>query len=49
VAAWVPDMFWKFYLVKSNNIVNNSTGTDVREKTDTDLESSKLLHIIDVC
>jgi hypothetical protein len=33
VAAWDPDMFGKFYLVKSNKIANNSTATKASEKS----------------
>jgi hypothetical protein len=32
VAAWVPDMFSIFYLVKSHKIANNSATTEDREK-----------------
>jgi hypothetical protein len=32
VAAWVPDMFCNFYLVKSHKIANNSATTEAREK-----------------
>jgi hypothetical protein len=32
VASWVPDMFCKFYLVKSHIIANNSATTEAREK-----------------
>jgi hypothetical protein len=32
VAAWVLDMFRKFYLVKNHIIDNNSTNGKVREK-----------------
>jgi hypothetical protein len=39
VAAWVPDMFCNFYLVKSHNIVHNTTSTEAREKINRDLES----------
>jgi len=39
VAAWVPDMFCNYYLVKSNTIANNSATTEAREKMNTDLES----------
>ncbi len=38
VAAWVPDMFWNFYLVKNHKIANTTTTTDAREKMSTDLE-----------
>jgi hypothetical protein len=32
VAAWVPDMFCNFYLVKNLKIANNSATTVAREK-----------------
>jgi hypothetical protein len=32
VEAWVPDMFWNFYLVKDYKIANNSTTAYAREK-----------------
>jgi hypothetical protein len=36
VAAWFPDMFSKFYLVKNHKIANNSTTAEAREKISTD-------------
>jgi hypothetical protein len=39
MAALVPDVFCNFYLVKNNNIANNSATTEVREKISTGLES----------
>jgi hypothetical protein len=36
VAAWFPDMFCNFYLVKNNKIAKNSTTTKAREKIITD-------------
>ncbi len=39
MAAWVPDLFCNFYVVKN---VNSSTTTEAREKMSTDLESSEL-------
>ena len=39
VAAWVPDVFHNFYLVKNHKIAYNPTTTDAREKVSTDLES----------
>jgi hypothetical protein len=41
VAAWVPDMFCNFYLVKNDKIANNSTTTKAREKISADFESLK--------
>jgi hypothetical protein len=32
VAAWFPDMFCNFYLVKNNTTAKNSTATKAREK-----------------
>jgi hypothetical protein len=32
VAAWFPDMFCNFYLVKNHKIAKNSTTTKAREK-----------------
>jgi hypothetical protein len=46
VAAWVQDMFWNFYLVKSHKISNTSATTEAREKISTDLES---VEFFDVC
>jgi hypothetical protein len=31
VAAWVADMFWNFYLVKSLKIANNLATAEARE------------------
>jgi len=36
-AAWVPDKFFDFYLVKSHKIENNSATTEARVKICTDL------------
>jgi hypothetical protein len=38
VAAWVPDMFRYFNLVKNHEISNNSTTIEAREKNNTDLK-----------
>jgi hypothetical protein len=46
VAAWFPDMFCNFYLVKNREIAKNSTATTAREKISTYLES---LEFFDVC
>jgi hypothetical protein len=32
VAAWFPDMFCNFYLLKNHKIAKNSTTTKAREK-----------------
>jgi hypothetical protein len=39
VAAWFPDSFCYFYLVKNHQIAKNSTTTKAREKIITDFES----------
>ncbi len=39
VAAWDPDIFSNFYLMKSHKIANNSANTETREKISTDLKS----------
>jgi len=39
VAAWVPDMFYNFYLEKNHRIANNSATTEPIEKIRTDLEA----------
>ncbi len=41
LAAWVPDTFCNFYLVKNRKISNNSATTKAREKISTDLEFLK--------
>jgi hypothetical protein len=43
VAAWFPDMFCNFYLVKNHKIAKNSTTINAKEKISTDLESSDSL------
>jgi len=45
-AAWIPDMFCNFYLVKSHNIANNSATAEAREKMSADSESSEFCHIL---
>jgi hypothetical protein len=37
IAAWFPDMFCYFYLVKNSKIAKNSTATKAREKISTDI------------
>jgi hypothetical protein len=44
VAAWFPDMFSNFYLLKNHKIAKNSNTKD-REKISTDLESSDFLKL----
>ncbi len=39
VAAWFPDMFYSFYLVKDHKIAKNSRTPEAREKISTYLES----------
>jgi hypothetical protein len=41
VAAWVPDMFGNFNLVKNHKIANNSATTEAREKISTNSYSSE--------
>jgi hypothetical protein len=48
VAAWFPDMFCNFYLVKNYKISKNSTTTKARKKYCTDLESLEFLKLFDV-
>jgi hypothetical protein len=43
VAAWVPDMFCKFYFVKNHKIASNSVNTEAGEKISADLESFEFL------
>jgi hypothetical protein len=38
VAAWFPDMFRNFYLVKNRKIANNSTTTEAGGKKSSDLD-----------
>jgi hypothetical protein len=38
VAAFFPEMFCKFYLVKNHKIANNSATTEAREKISNYLE-----------
>ncbi len=49
VAAWFPDLFSNFYLVKNHKIANNSTTTKAREKISTDLESLEFEKFFDAC
>jgi hypothetical protein len=42
VAAWVPDVFCYFNLVKNYKIAKNSTTTKAREKISTDLKSLEI-------
>jgi hypothetical protein len=39
MAAWFPDMFLNFYLVKNPKTAKNLTTTKAIEKISTDLES----------
>jgi hypothetical protein len=39
VAAWVPDMFCGYYLMKNYKVDKNSATTKAREKISTELES----------
>ncbi len=49
VAAWVPDMFFNFYLVKSHKIVVNSPTIEARVRISADLESLDFYNFFDVC
>jgi hypothetical protein len=49
VAAWLPDMFYNFQLVKNHKIAENSAITKAREKLSTDLESLEFYKFFDVC
>jgi hypothetical protein len=44
----VPNMFFKFYLVKNCKNTNNSITTGVREKISIDLESLEFKNFFDV-
>jgi hypothetical protein len=46
VAAWVPDMFRNFNLVKSQKIANNSAATEAREKNKHRFGISGILDIV---
>jgi hypothetical protein len=39
VVAWVPDMFFNFYLAKSHKYANNFETIEAEEKISTDFES----------
>jgi hypothetical protein len=47
VAAWVPDMFCNFYLVKCHKIANNSATIEAKEKKISHLESFEFWSIFD--
>ncbi len=49
MAAWAPDMFCNFYLVKSHKFANNSATTEAREKISADLGSFEFEKFFDVC
>jgi hypothetical protein len=48
VAAWVPDMFCNFYLVKSYKISNNSATTEARERIYRRFGISRILEILKI-
>jgi hypothetical protein len=48
VAAWLPDVFCNFYLMKNHKIVKNSTTTKAKEKISTVSESLEF-KFFDVC
>jgi hypothetical protein len=45
VAAWIPDMFWIFYLVKNHKIANNSTTAEDREKNGHKFRTQRILEM----
>jgi hypothetical protein len=45
VAAWFPNMFGNFYLVKNLKIANNSTTPKAREKNKHKYGSVRILEI----
>ncbi len=49
VAAWFPDMFCNFYLLKNPKIAKNSTATKARDKISTDLKSLEFYNFFDIC
>jgi hypothetical protein len=49
VAAWFPDMFCNFYLVKNHKVPKNLTATKAREKISSYLESLEFSKKFDVC
>jgi hypothetical protein len=49
VAAWVPDMFCNFYLVKNHKIAINATAAKGREKISTIWNPQKLTKNFDIC
>ncbi len=49
MAAWFPDMFCIFYLVKHHKIAKNSRTTKTREKIDTYLKSLEFKKYLHVC
>jgi len=49
VAAWFPDMFCNFYLVKNHKFAKNSTTIKAGEKIGTGLESLEFYNNFDIC
>jgi hypothetical protein len=49
VAALVPDMFCKFYLMKNHKIADDSATTEAREKISAYLESLEFYKFLDIC
>ncbi len=49
MAAWVPDMFFNFYLAKNHKITRTSTTTEGREKISLDFESIEFSKKFDAC
>ncbi len=48
MVAWVPDMFYNFYLAKNHKIAKNSTTTNARGKISTALESLEFWKFFEV-
>jgi hypothetical protein len=46
VAAWVPDMFSNFYVMKNHKIANNPTTTDAREKNEPKFGILRILEML---
>ncbi len=47
LAAWFPDMFSNFYVVKNHKFAKNSMTAKSREKISTDLKSSEFQEFFD--
>jgi hypothetical protein len=49
VAAWFPDLFCNFYLMKLHKNTDNSATSEASKKISTDLESLEFKENFDVC